>query len=71
MNTKLIKIVSKYCSRRGICKQTENQCKPTKCKYFKYIVLKGWLKDIQRRHKRNWWDSKEYKQYEAIVDLVY
>lgn len=53
-----------------MCKYT-NQCKPKICKYFKYIVLKTWLKDIQGRHRRNWVNNKEYKEYEVIVDFVY
>ena len=68
---KLLKIVLKYCSQRDICRDIENQCKPKICKYFKHIVLKTWLKDIQGKHKRHWWECKEYKEYEAIVDFVY
>lgn len=71
MNAKLMKMVIKYCSKRGICGATENQCKPIVCKYFKHIVLPTWLKDIQGRHKGHWGECKEYKDYEAIVDFVY
>jgi len=66
-----MKIVIKYCSRRDICRDTKKQCKPIKCKYFKYIVLPTWLRDIQGREGRDWGDSKEYREYEKVIDLVY
>jgi len=71
MNAKIMKIVIKYCSRRDICRDTKKQCKPIKCKYFKFVVLPTWLRNIQGREGRDWGDSKEYKDYEAIVDFVY
>ena len=70
MKPKLIKKAIKYCSQRGMCKYG-NQCKPKKCKYFKHIVLKTWLKDIQGRHRQHWERCKEYKDYEKIIDFVY
>lgn len=74
MNTRkphLLKTVIKFCSRIGICRDTEKQCKPKRCRYFKYIVLPTWLKDIKGRHKKHWKVCKEYKQYEDIIDYVY
>lgn len=70
MKTKLIKIAIKYCSRRGMCKYG-NQCKPKRCKYFKYIVLPSWLKDIKGRQKGHWRGCGEYKEYEKVIDFIY
>lgn len=71
MNPKLIKIVIKYCSRRDICRDTEKQCKPAKCKYFKYVVLPSWRKDIRGRKGKHWGKCAEYKEYEKVIDYVY
>lgn len=67
----LMKWVIKYCSRMGICRDTEKQCKPIKCKYFKYIVLPSWRKDIKGRKGEYWEKSKEYGEYEKVIDCVY
>lgn len=67
----LMKYVIKYCSKRDICRDVEKQCIPIKCKYFKYIVLPSWRKDIKNRKGEYWERSQEYKEYDAIVDLVY
>jgi len=71
MNAKLMKVVIDHCSQRPICRDTTKQCKPIKCKYFKFIVLPTWLRDIQGREGRDWGDSKEYREYEKVIDMVY
>lgn len=71
MDARLMKIVIDHCSRMAICRDVLKQCKPIKCKYFKYIVLPTWLRDIQGREGRGWGDSKEYGEYEEVIDIIY
>lgn len=71
MDARLMKIVIKYCSRRDICRDTKKQCKPIKCKYFKYVVLPTWRKDIENRVGKYWGECKEYKEYDKVIDLFY
>lgn len=71
IEARLKKIMTKYCSRKAMCRDTENQCIPKKCKYFKNVVLPTYLSDIQYRKGKYWLSSKEYADYRKILEYLF
>jgi len=70
IEARMKKIMTDHCSQRGICKDTENQCIPKKCRYFKNVVLPTYRLDIRRRKGKYWLTGIEYADYEKVLDYL-